>query len=163
MVMIVDSSRGMRNLPGEETPGQRDFQDLYPSTCEKSYNRVQKALLLECKAKKPPQQTITTGLMCGSGFPNSCCIILRPSPFFGVYAKAIEPPFLCGYIAGTVNFPFILCKGFLHADRLSSGLECEVNLEQVITHRKVKILLPEERKLGRKGKISVSVCIKNTI
>lgn len=85
--MTVGSSRGMKNLSGGRTPENRDFQDSDLSTCEKVYNRAQKILLL-----KPPQQIFTSGLMCGSGSPNSHCITLRPPRF-------------CGPVLGLWNLP----------------------------------------------------------
>lgn len=114
VVMIIGSSRGMRNLPGEGTPGQRDFQYPYLSTCEKCCNRAQKTLPLECKAKKPLQRTITTGLMCGSGSWNSFCRMLRAPLFFGGRVPRLQN--LCLSVATLQDlwiFHFV-CGGAFH-------------------------------------------------
>lgn len=62
----------------------------------------------------------------------------------------------CCNIAESMNFPFSLFRG-------SSSHMMSTSNKWFIAHRKVKILLPEEKKLGRRGTISMSVCIKNTL
>lgn len=114
VVMIIGSSHAMRNLPGEGTPGQRDFQYSYLSTCEKCCNRAQKILPLECKAKKPLQRTIATGLMCGSGSWNSFCRMLRPPLFFLVPVPRLQNLYLSGATLQDLWIFHFVCEGAFH-------------------------------------------------